>query len=458
MKIAINSHRLIVWLVTVLTLLPALLADIPEWTMLVFTQANNNLSSFAMKNFSDMASIGSNKNFNALVQWYQPNIKGVWRYKIEAGKMLLDQCLQVDSDGTTSADLIDSMRWAVTNYPANKYSLVLWNHGIGIVDPAWGKMRPWEIHQPRIGFAQEVIRDNPRIQLAGLTVDEAVTEGLDATSTSTCSLMDFVTTSTRGILFNEQTRTYMDNQTLHFALSEIKASVLNNRKLDLLGMDACLMAMLEVGYLAKDVANVLVASQEVELAQGWNYQALVNALNVKNNSAANIARSIVSSYEKMYTNRIPFFTQSAIDLSGMEPIRESLDAMIAAFRACRNTDKSTMMDVLRKARQTCQRFSSPNYVDLHSLLTELQKSMDNVSNATAVTQTTAYTQLRTALAASKTLIETYVFANATGPNMTRAKGLSIYFPFSKIDQSYPKTTFAQDSLWHGFLQEFTTGA
>jgi hypothetical protein len=431
--------------------------NLPDWTMLVFAQANNNLSSFAMKNFSDMASIGSNRNFNALVQWYQPDIQGVWRYKIEQGKMVLDQCLKIDSDGTKSSDLIDSMRWAVTQYPAQKYSLVLWNHGIGIIDPVWGKMRPWEINQPRIGFAQEIIRENPRANIVGLASNEAPGAILsDFTSTTTCSLLDYVVTNTRGILFNEQSRTYMDNQTLMYALSQIKTSVLNNKKIDLLGMDACLMAMLEVGYLAKDVAEVLVASQEVELAQGWNYQALVDALNQKNSTTTSIAQRIISSYETMYKNRIPFFTQSAINLGSMANVTKALDGVIEALRACKNSDKS-IVEIIRQARRSCQHFSSPNYIDLHSFLSDIQTSISDQQKKAPKKNRSDYISLQAMLAQGKQEIESAVFANTAGPHTARARGLSIYFPFHKIDDSYLKTTFAQESQWCSFLQEIIAG-
>jgi hypothetical protein len=50
-------------------------------------------------------------------------------------------------------------------------------------------------------------------------------------------------------------------------------------------------------------------------------------------------------------------------------------------------------------------------------------------------------------------VEEAVVANVTGENFTRARGLSVYFPHGLIDQSYPKTLFAQDSAWLSFIQE-----
>ncbi|MBM3893315.1 hypothetical protein FJ365_02850 [Candidatus Dependentiae bacterium] len=433
-----------------------------NWTMLVFVQANNNLSSFAMQNFNDMAMVGSTPNLTTVVQWYQPDKPGIWRYKIELGRMVLDECIAVDptqSDGTTTNELVDAMRWAVNKYPANQYSLVLWNHGIGILDPIWGKMRPWQVHQPRLGFAQEIIRDNPRIQLAGLTTDEPLlTESItENTATATCSLLDYVISDTRGILFNEQSRRYMHNAGLLSALNTIKTDVLKNNKLDLLGMDACLMAMLEVGYLAKDAAKVLVASQEVELARGWNWLEVVTMMNMPNATPMSIGEGIVSSFEKLYCNRIPFYTQSAINLEGMNQIRESIDTVITLYNECKALDKKSMLDLVRKARRTCQQFSSPHYVDLHSFLTDMQLNLQALPKTHAVNRSQGLVALQNAISLCKNHLESNIIANVAGKNLVRARGLSIYFPTNRMDESYPLTNFAQESQWHNFIKDFIKG-
>lgn len=435
-------------------------ATTSEWTMLVYVQANNNLSGFAMKNFSDMATIGSTSTLNTLVQWYQPNHHGIWRYRVERGRMVLDECLQTESDGTTTKDLVDAMQWATSKYAASKYALILWNHGIGILDPVWGKMQPWQVHQPRLSFSEEVIRDNPRIQIDGLTTGimhdthqsyNHYTHN-DHTRTSTNNLLDYIVTDTRGILFNEHSRTYMDNQSLSSALQEIKAKALGGKKLSILGMDACLMAMAEVGYLASDYVEVLVASQEVELAQGWDYQSLVALLALKNQDPVNIARGIVTTYEKTYKEKIPFYTQSAINLEGMVPLRVCLDAMITYYNNCRNIDHATMQEALKKARRTCLQFSSASYVDLHTFLTDFHRITGELQ-CPGLTQTTALQNLRTALLASSQLVEQYVIASTAGKGLARARGLSIYFPQGRIDESYPKTSFAKDGQWYNFIKE-----
>lgn len=191
------------------------LSAVTEWTALVFVQANNNLSPFAVKNFSDMASIGSNETLTTLVQWYQPNQQGTWRYKVEKGKMVLEECNPSASDGNTANDLIEAMRWAVTKFPAKKYSLVLWDHGIGILDPVWGHKNASSAKKDAFVVDQSMIQTSPRIQIDGITMDRTIT--FTKPIVATMGQHD-----QRGILFNEHSRTYMNNQSLSAALNTIK--------------------------------------------------------------------------------------------------------------------------------------------------------------------------------------------------------------------------------------------
>ena len=50
------------------------------------------------------------------------------------------------------------------------------------------------------------------------------------------------------------------------------------------------------------------------------------------------------------------------------------------------------------------------------------------------------------------VISSMVIANTAGAASVQARGVSIYFPLSVIDQSYPKTLFAQESRWLEFLE------
>jgi hypothetical protein len=347
--------------------------------------------------------------------------------------MVLDTKIDGNVDGNAAKDLVDSMQWAVSKYPAQKYFLVLWDHGIGIIDPIWGKVRP-DQKGALFNIDTVMAQTNPRIQIDGITID--------------CHSKEH-----RGILFNEYSRTYMTNYILTSALEEIKTKVLNNKKLDVLGMDACLMAMLEVSYQTRKYAQYLVASEEVELAHGWNYAAVMGALSGGKVTPAQIAQSIVKSYELYYKDKIQFYTQSAIDLQLIENIKQNLDSIIILIKKCSGTCKSLLVKAIKTARHASLQFSAPNYIDMHSFYAEFEGQLDALKS-----QYSEYAQnfsdIRQMLEIGTKLIEESVVASTAGKFLPRAKGLSIYFPQSNsIDYSYAKTEFASESLWIDFLKE-----
>lgn len=423
------------------------LQAIADWTLLVYAQANNSLAPFALKNFSDMAQIGSCDRVNALVQWYQASQPGIWRYKIEKGKMVLEESNGQNTDGCGAEELVDSMRWAVKKYPAKHYALVLWDHGLGILDPVWKTSQPFGKHrQDLFDIDPALVREHPRIQIDGLTMDGTVTFTKSIESVPAQK-------GNRSILFNEYTKTYMNNKSLATALNSIKTTVLNNQKLDLLGMDACLMAMVEIGYLARNSVRYLVASQEIELAYGWNYLSLLPLFSAPSTDPFKIAQSIVTAYGNYYQDKTQFFTQSALNLEYVDQLKNSINVVIGLIKDCKIQDDSgSVAVVVKQARHNCLQLSTPYYVDLHSFLSELSKGLGALSFRN-FKQTNVVQQLKNAIVMCQHIVEQTVIANNSGKCLSRAKGLSIYFPLGGIDASYVTTSFAQESLWLGFIKE-----
>ncbi len=217
-------------------------------------------------------------------------------------------------------------------------------------------------------------------------------------------------------------------------------------------MDACLMAMVEIGYQIRNYANYLVASEEVELAHGWNYLALLNQLSVNNYAPAQAAQSIVQTYESFYQNKIQFYTQSAINLESIDQIKQGIDVAVACIKKYQSINKAGMSDAIKKARQACLQFSAVNYIDLHSFFSEFVKQVD-LLRGRDVRNSKILDALKDALVLSNQFIESSVIANTSGKHLARAKGLSIYFPLHHIDYSYARTDFAHDSSWLGFIKE-----
>lgn len=441
-----------------------------DWTLLVFVQANNSLKNFAQTNFTAMGAIGSSPDLNILVQCYFPQNAGIYRYRVEKNKMVLDSHTQEETDGTTAKDLVESFRWAVTKYPAKKYALILWNHGIGILDPVWGKINHWQSPQ-KFYIEEEMLTINPRIHINDLTVDSVISSSsqllkmdensfteeeivlLDKAIESDCGATEVL----RGILFNEQSRTYMTNQAFTDALRQIKSSVLMGKKIDLLGMDACLMAMIEVGYQSREFADYLIASEESELAHGWDYESLCKMLSEKSDSKK-VASGIVSNYEIFYKNKINFYTLSAVDLSFMDDIKNSINDVVWSLQECKSSDKSAIFLSVKKARTTCQQFSAANYIDLHSFFVELLNQINLLMASRNKPDLKCFTSLKSNLQKSISLIEQTIVANTSGKLLAKAKGLSIYFPLHNIDRSYLLTEFCQNSDWTTMITQLLPSA
>ena len=119
-----------------------IVAQESEWTIMVFLNADNNLESFGIKDFEEMARVPKNDKVNILVQMDRsPNytsIYGNWdetlRFKMEPG-LKPQRNKAVKSLGEVNmgdpAALRDFIDWSISNYPAKKYALIIWDHGDG---------------------------------------------------------------------------------------------------------------------------------------------------------------------------------------------------------------------------------------------------------------------------------------------------------------------------------------
>ena len=71
----------------------------------------------------------------------------------------------------------------------------------------------------------------------------------------------------------------------------------DDRKFDIIGFDACLMATLDVAMILEPYADYMIASQETEPGTGWNYTAIINSLSKNSGqNAQQLGKTVVDSY------------------------------------------------------------------------------------------------------------------------------------------------------------------
>lgn len=332
------------------------------------------------------------------------------------------------ADGNT---LIDFVTWAIESYPADKYALILADHGMGWPG-GWS-----DPTAPGGGGRSMPLAQALGDQLYLMELDHALGE--------------------------IRTRTGID-------------------KFELIGMDACLMGHLEVFTALAPHARYAVASQETEPALGWAYTGFLSELaaNPAMDGAA-LGRAIVESYiqddqrivddqeraefagrgasalgptARQVTQQLERdITLTALDLGALPALNDSVNNLAFVLQG---VDARSVA----KARSYAQAYTSifgsnlpPSYIDLGNFVQLLTQASSDPKLAQAAQQVLG--ALQQSLVAEK-----------HGPNRPGATGVSIYFPNSKLygspaagPQSYTVAArrFAESSLWDDFLAFTYTG-
>lgn len=118
-----------------------------NWTFMVYLDADNDLESAGIEDINEMEVEGSDENISIVVQIDRisgyDSTNGDWtgakRFNITKDFNTDNISSAVEQDigevnMGAAATLQDFIQWAISNYPAENYALILWDHGSGIMD------------------------------------------------------------------------------------------------------------------------------------------------------------------------------------------------------------------------------------------------------------------------------------------------------------------------------------
>ena len=412
------------------------------WTFIVYCAADNDLYSFAGRNIKQMEAVGSTETINILVQLdmhLQAKSKITKRYLIKKNKAVLIETIQQGLDSGDPKSLVACCEWAVKNYPAEEYALIFWNHGTGIIDPSISK-----IINPSELFAL-----NKESNMIELDRSIGFLEYIDSAPSPEMPK--------RGVCFDSTTGNYLTNKKLEESLATICSAQILGKKLGIIGFDACLMSMLEITNIVKPYAQFHVGSQEAELGTGWDYSSILMPFSKGSLSPCDFAKNIVASYKTMYENITNDYTQSAIDLSKINALEESIHNLsLLLTEGLYGTEKNLLSTAIKTSRQgsSCTYFSEPSYIDLHHFLSNLHKKIEVCVQNAKTKQIGLYVKIKNEIKQATLLLEDAIIANVAGKDLKNAQGLSIYFPEKKIHHSYKKSLFSITNSWPKFLEKY----
>lgn len=409
------------------------------WTVIVVAAADNNLRDYASRNQKQMATVGSNQNVNILMHIdtrLAGSKKTSRRYYIEKNNPV-----QIDIPNATgpmnSGDpqtLISTCAWAIENYPADKYMLVFWNHGTGIIDP-YGR---------RQFDTDFLFHLNPTTN--NYELDRTV------------GLIDLIEAlADKGINWDDTSGEYLTNQKLEYALNEIVSKHLNGKKFDIIAFDACLMSMLEIAEITKRYATIQISSQEVEPGPGWQYNEALAIFAAGAPDKYALATHIVNSFAKAYKphgNHPGFvdFTQSALDLENIEEVEKNVDHLSEILIRALESERGIIFKnviIASRAKKNCTHFNEPTYIDLYHFYSNLLKNL----RETFKTRDHLIMQLIQTLELGQSIMKKAVIHSVSGSNLPNARGISIFFPEKRIHPSYKKSNFAKNN-WINFLTKY----
>jgi hypothetical protein len=357
-----------------------------EWTFLVYLDGDNNLEGAGIDDFLEMSSVGSTSDVNIVVQF--DRISGYdgryddWtttkRFLVSYGMTPTSGNALQDIGEANMGDpqtLVDFAQWGMTNYPADRYALVLWDHGSG-----------WSSRSGEALSVQEVVYDDTNMGDA------------------------------------------INMPELHNAMEIL--SIIRSKPFDLVGFDACLMAMIEVDNQLIPYANMRVGSEETEPGDGWPYDYILSSLTWNPYmSASQLGRVIVDEYYASYGNDE---TLSAVDL---QVVYFALNAAVDGLAVALISGVDNHYADIVTARNRTQHFRDAAYIDLYDFAYKLNQ---HVSDATI---NEAATDVMDALNAA-IIHEQHGLWWWPG-----AHGISIYFPKS---QAYYDSTYDGSQGWLQF--------
>lgn len=434
--------------------------QINKWTILVYIAAHNDLEHLGRRSLDQILRVGSTSALKLAALYDGPH--GGTRIIVgDRGKTATEETLHDFDSGDPDA-LIETARWAFEQCPAERYALVLWSHGSG-----W---RP-EDHDRTTGgqslgiwtaeeiarIAQQVRGDNAR--LGEEAAERAAQPGSMALfRTTLAEILKKDDPAERAICFDDGTGHSLDTLELERVVREVQAII--GQPIDLLGMDACVMATLEVAHQVRRHVRYLVASEELVPGYSWPYDTILAALrDAPETSGRDLAELVVQHYVDYYTASPPPLnfgdvTKVALDLARLDELTQAADSLGHALLADMEAQSSQLWAAQRETmgKETLRGRRSPSKFSFHlwdlgTVAAQLAAHSDNA------TVRDAAHQVATALQPGGAVIA----EGHRGDWFEGIGGVSVYAVppgVQRISPYYSEVALANDTCWGEMLQAY----
>ena len=411
-----------------------------KWTVMVYFASDNDLEGFALENINMMKQVGSTDEVAILAELDPSGIGQTKRFYVRDNNSTIEEDAIMSFGETNTGDpasLKNFIEWGKANFEAAHYLVVLWGHGHGwqsednanraagrTVNIVRGKGNKFTLRSDKNAEGEEqlVVKVFLSKDAAGQFRIRGVEEEITDPSLS-------------GFLLDEKSNDVLTMDELSEALKTVG-------KVDILGMDACLMAMAEVGYQVKDLAHILVGSEETIPDASWPYDRILKKL-VANPamSPRDFSVQIAREYIIHYQAKSKQVAMSACNLERAEALAQALADLVKELIKAK---EKVSYEVMR-SRAMAQTFYIKDYVDLYDfcrLLRENCAEPDIQAKALVVMKV---------IGVGENPAGFVIDYGYYGFSKRDSHGVSVYFPCKDASVSYVNNQFAQAADWAEFL-------
>src|SRR5215212_4104318 len=232
------------------------------WTVMVYMVGDySNLDNNGFADLKEMKKAGSSPQVALLAQFSRgvknrPTKRYLLTKDCRDGALARDVVAELRGVETSSSEtLTDFIDWSVENFPARHYMLIMWGHGNGADDE---KLPASSV--PVLHSGDSVLTAQTRNSLQNMTRNRDGSRGIALGYT----------------VVEPQTVDFLDSRRFKKALAAATERI--GRKIDILGMDACLMSGIEVCYQVRDSVRFTVAPEGFGPLDGWPYDEIFTKL------------------------------------------------------------------------------------------------------------------------------------------------------------------------------------
>lgn len=389
------------------------------WTLMLYFVPDEKIERSLIGNINDIAKIGSGSDLNIVLMFDYASSKPTTYYQVDRGGVKAIKELGETNMGSPQV-FYDFIKFSMTNYPAERYALIINSHGSG-----------WESYYGG-GSVSSGVQLDSQIDISP-AYQPPVMNGIDLSGFD------------RAIAYDDDPSDCLTLKELKKALTMAAKNFNGSKKIDMFIADACLFAMIEAAYELRDAASVIMGSESTIPGTGLDYRSIAAEL-TKNpkTDAITLSKTIAKNFTSAsYGDNILV----GINTSSIEPLASAFSDLAA--RLLKVNGKRSFSGVSKIG-------DVDKYSDIANIADSILKKEISFASDPAFPEIASQAKI-----VKEKLSEALCAFSASGSFRSGFGGISVYWPdktrYPKYKSFYKALDFANKFQWDEFLDSQLLG-